>query len=142
MKTIIIHRDEQDTKQTLGTCYIKDENGCIIFKSEVIERGWLNNQKRISCIPQGTYPVRLEYSNRFRKKLWELYNVPNRSECKLHAANYARQLNGCLALGNKRKDIDRDGYKDVTSSRLTMAKFHKAMGNDTKAVIIVKNIYA
>jgi len=142
MKTIIIHRDEQDEKQTLGVCYVKDENGNIIFKSECIERGWLNNQNRISCIPEGEYPVRLEYSNRFRKYLYEIFNVPNRSECKFHAANYARQLNGCIALGNNRADIDKDGYKDVTSSRNTIAKFHKAMNGDKEAVLIVSNLYA
>ena len=140
MKTIILNRDWQDEKQTLGVCYVKDENGSIIFKSEAIERGWLDNQKRISCIPAGEYPVKLEYSNRFRKKLYEIFCVPNRSECKFHSANYSRELNGCIALGNKRKDIDGDGYRDVTSSRPTMAIFHKAMDGDTKAILIINNI--
>ncbi|WP_391595141.1 DUF5675 family protein [Winogradskyella sp.] len=127
MRTIIVNRDWQDENQTLGVCYVKDEFGNIIFKSECIERGWRNNQSRVSCIPPGTYPVKLEYSPRFRKKLWEIYDVPGRSECKFHAANYARQLNGCIALGNNRKDIDNDGYYDVTSSRDTMKKFHEAL---------------
>ena len=75
MKTIILNRDWQDENQTLGVCYVKDENGSIIFKSEAIERGWLDNQKRISCIPTGEYPVKLEYSDRFRKKLYEIFCV-------------------------------------------------------------------
>lgn len=142
MKTIILNRDEQDSKQTLGVCYIKNESGRIIFKSEAIERGWIDNRKRVSCIPEGEYPVKLEHSNRFRKKLYEIYGVPNRSECKFHAANYARQLNGCIALGNKRIDIDGDGYRDVTSSRKTMARFHKAMGGDKAAILVVNNIHS
>lgn len=141
MKTIIVNRDWQDKNQTLGVCYVKDERGRIIFKSEAIERGWRDNQSRVSCIPEGEYPVKLEHSNRFRKELYEIYGVPGRSECKFHSANYARQLNGCIALGNNRKDIDKDGYKDVTSSRLTMAKFHKAMGGDRQAILIVNNIH-
>lgn len=141
MKTIIVHRDWQDNNQTLGVCYVKDDNGKIVFKSEAIERGWMNNQKRVSCIPAGEYPVKLEHSNRFRKKLYEIYEVPNRSECKFHSANYARQLNGCIALGANRKDIDNDGYYDVTSSRLTMSKFHKAMDGDTEAILIVRDIH-
>lgn len=142
MKTIIVNRDEQDANQSLGVCYIKDESGRIIFKSEAIERGWRNNQRRVSCIPEGEYPVRLEHSNRFRKKLYEIYGVPNRSECKFHAANHARQLNGCIALGNNRKDIDKDGYADVTSSKLTMTKFHRAMGGDTEAILIVRDVHS
>lgn len=140
MKKIILIRDWQDSNQTLGVCYVKNEQGKIIFKSEAIERGWRNNQNRVSCIPEGEYPVKYEWSNRFRKKLYEIYEVPNRSECKFHAANYARQLNGCVALGNKRLDIDNDGYKDVTSSRITMKKFHKALNGDTKAILIVKDL--
>ena len=140
MKTILVNRDWGDTNQTLGVCYIKDDNGGIIFKSEAIERGWKNNQSRVSCIPAGEYPVKLEYSSRFKKELYEIYDVPNRSECKFHAANYARQLNGCIALGNKRLDIDNDGYKDVTSSRDTMKRFHTAMGGDRSAVLIVKDL--
>lgn len=141
MKTILVNRDWQDDNQTLGVCYVRDERGKIIFKSEAIERGWQDNKKRVSCIPEGEYPVVLEHSNRFRKELWEIYEVPNRSECKFHAANYARQLNGCIALGIKRKDIDNDGYYDVTSSRIAMAKFHEALKGDKKAILIVKDLH-
>ena len=59
MKIIIINRDFSDSNQSLGVCYIKDDKGEIIFKSECIERGWLDNKKNISCIPQGEYPVTL-----------------------------------------------------------------------------------
>ena len=142
MKTILLNRDEQDAKQTLGVCYVKNESGRIIFKSEAIERGWMDNQKMISCIPVGRYFVRLEYSPRFRKNLYEIYGVPNRSECKFHPVNYARNLNGCVGLGNKRLDIDGDGYRDVTSSRKTMYKFHKAMGGDYKALLIVTDLHS
>lgn len=141
MKTIILNRDWQDINQTLGVCYIKDEFGRVVFKSEAIERGWKNNQRRVSCVPEGEYQVRLEYSSRFKKKLYEIYDVPNRAECKFHAANYARQLNGCIALGKNRKDIDKDRYKDVTSSRLTMNKFHAALRGDSKAILIIKDIH-
>lgn len=141
MKTIILNRDWQDENQTLGVCYVKDENGKVIFKSEAIERGWRDNQKGVSCIPVGSYPVLLEWSPRFKKNLWEVYDVPGRSECKFHAANYARQLNGCIALGQKRVDIDGDGYADVTSSRKTMSQFHKALNGEIRAELIVNDIH-
>ena len=139
MKTVIINRDFGDRDQSLGVCYVV-ENGEILFKSESIERGWQDNKKRVSCVPQGMYPLKKEWSNRFKQELWELYEVPNRSECKFHAANYARQLNGCIALGERRADIDKDGNLDVTSSKATMKKFHEAMGNDTEAVVVITNI--
>jgi len=140
MKEVLIVRDYQDKEQTLGRLYIRDEYGCIIFQCECLERSYKDNQRNISSIPEGTYPLMLEWSNRFRKDLWEIYNVPNRSECKIHSANYWYQLNGCIALGTKRKDINGDGFADVTNSRNTVAKFHEAMTGRI-ARIIVSNIF-
>lgn len=137
MKTIKVIRNWQDDNQTLGNCTVFDENGKPLFTSLSLERGWRNNQPNVSCIPKGEYPVKLEYSNRFKKELWEIYGVPNRSECKFHAANYWFQLNGCIALGRTLADINNDGYNDVTSSGATMKKFHAAFGSDRTAKLIV-----
>lgn len=139
MKEVILTRDVLLSNQSLGTCVVVGEFCQELFKSESIERGWKDNQRNISCIPEGVYELVLEYSPRFKQNLWEIKGVPNRSECKFHAANYARQLNGCIALGEKRIDIDGDGFHDVTNSKKTMLNFHAAMGNDTVATLIVKN---
>jgi len=137
MYNVIIVRHKVTKEQALGKCYIQDDNGQIEYVGVAIERGWNDNRNMISCVPPGRYKLRLERSARFRKDLWELYGVPNRAECKFHAANYARQLNGCIALGRDHKDIDKDGYLDVTSSRLTMKKFHSMMkGKEAKVTII------
>ena len=103
-----------------------------------MERGWLDNQSNISCVPEGTYTLVWEYSPRFQTMLWELKDVPNRSECKFHAANYWKQLNGCIALGRSITDIDKDGFKDITSSKSTMNAFHNAMHGVQTAKLIIK----
>ncbi len=137
MRTIKIVRDWQDENQTLGKCTVYDESGKPVFSALSLERGWRSNQRNISCVPLGSYPVVLEWSNRFKQDLWELKNVPNRSECKFHAANFWFQLNGCIALGQKLKDLNNDGYNDVTNSRNTMANFHKALKNETQVTLII-----
>jgi hypothetical protein len=137
MRTIRIERDWQDSNQTLGKCTVYDENNKPVFSSMSLERGWRDNQNMISCVPLGTYSVVLEYSNRFKTDLWELKNVPNRSECKFHSANYWFQLNGCLALGRSLADINNDGYQDVTSSKNTMKSFHKALEGETSVDLII-----
>lgn len=139
MKTIILNRDFGNKSQTLGVFYVI-ENDKILFKCECIERGWQDNKRMVSCIPTGVYPIKKEWSNRFKKDLWEIYEVEDRSECKIHSANYARQLNGCIALGSNRIDIDGDGNLDVSNSKNTIDKFHKVMGNDTEAIIVISNI--
>jgi hypothetical protein len=137
MKTVLVDRFAFYDDYTLSNTYIKHADGKVDYVGVSIERGWKDNQNSISCVPEGTYPLKLEYSPRFRKDLWELYDVPNRSECKFHAANYWRQLNGCIALGNKFKDIDKDGDTDVTSSGPTMKKFHELMGDKKIARVII-----
>jgi len=133
LKDVFVVRDLfHGQEASLGTCIVYDGDKQL-FKSESLERAWLDNANNISCIPVGTYPLVLEHSPRFRKDLWEVKEVPGRAECKFHASNYWHQLNGCIALGNNRKDIDGDKVQDVTSSRKTMDAFHLAMGDDTKA---------
>jgi len=137
---VIINRFKITNDYSLGQCYIKFPNGKITYVGCSLERGWKNNQARISCIPEGIYDLVLEYSSRFKKDLWEVYGVPGRFECKFHAANYWYQLNGCIALGNKHKDINNDNAPDVTSSRPTMKIFHDLLSKWKKVILEVNNI--
>ena len=135
--TIHLHRNDGDKNQTLGTCCILNENNRAIFTALSLERGWRNNESNVSCVPKGRYTVVLEWSPRFKKNLWELKGVPNRSECKFHAANYWFQLNGCIALGDSLADINKDGYNDVLNSVKTMELFHKALEGHTRVDLII-----
>lgn len=51
------------------------------------------------CIPRGTYPIEWEWSEKFQDKLWELKNVPGRSEIKVHAGNTVGDTEGCILVG-------------------------------------------
>lgn len=134
---IELHRNWQDENQSLSTAKILNAEGQPIFTSIMLERGWKNNEVGISCIPAGTYKVVLEYSDRFKVDLWEIKGVPNRSECKFHAANYWYQLEGCIAPGRKLKHLNRDTYLDVTASGPTLADFHKALNGYTEVQLII-----
>ena len=139
MKTVIIDRFKVTHNYSLGICYVKNEDGSVQYIGKSLERGWRNNQSRVSCVPPGVYPLKLEYSPRFRKHLWELYGVPNRSECKFHAANYWQQLNGCIAIGNNHKDINGDGDPDVTSSRIAMKRLHYYLSGNNLARVEIND---
>lgn len=139
MKVVKICRNWQDENQTLGNCTVLNHDGKPIFSAFSLERGWRGNAKNVSCVPLGTYTIVLEYSPRFKKDLWELKKVPNRSECKFHASNYWYQLNGCIALGLGTKDINKDGYIDITHSRNAMRGFHKALKGETRATLIIQD---
>lgn len=134
---VILQRYKGDHNQTTGTLTIFDKNGWPVFSSPCIERGYRDNKKNVSNIPMGIYPLLYEYSPKFDMFLWELKEVPGRSECKIHASNYWHQLNGCIAPGRYLKDLNNDGYQDVGASRITLKDFNRVMYNhfDRKADI-------
>ena len=134
---IEIFRLEYEEKQTLGELAIFDSYETEVFSALTLERADNNNEPMISCIPSGTYNCKLEYSNKFKKDLWEIKGVENRSECKFHSANYWHDLNGCIALGNKYIDINKDGFRDVLSSKKTMKKFHLVLKHLKEIQLII-----
>jgi hypothetical protein len=126
-KNAILHRDPDQTKQTYGTLSIYSGTD-LLFSCKTLELPWLNNQRRISCIPEGTYNVILHNSPKFGKCFW-LQDVPGRSEILIHTGNYAGSLNpktgksdilGCILVGTGYADLDGDGLKDITSSKVAM----------------------
>ena len=64
-----------------GTNGVLSFNGKEICKT--IELPWKNNQKRISCIPEGIYKIRKRFSLKFK---WhnEIMNVKNRDYILFH----------------------------------------------------------
>ncbi|WP_028115884.1 DUF5675 family protein [Ferrimonas senticii] len=73
------------------------------------EREWNNNAKGKSCIPAGLYTLMRHHSPRFG----DCFAVENanvgvtvqgpsqRTHCLVHAANFPRQLEGCIAPGTE-----------------------------------------
>ncbi len=76
-------------------------NGELFFEGkkicDTIELPWKENQKRVSCIPEGIYRVRKRFSPKFKWHL-EIFKVRNRDLILFHPANNAlKELNGCIA---------------------------------------------
>ncbi|MFV7235309.1 DUF5675 family protein [Flavobacterium sp. ZB4R12] len=62
-----------------------------------IELPWKENEKRVSCIPEGEYLLKKSYSRKFQWHI-EVVDVKNRSLILFHPANNAqKELNGCIA---------------------------------------------
>ena len=138
MYTVTILRYWSDESQTLGVATLLDNDLNPIFAAISLERGWLDNKPNVSSVPVGEYKCVLEHSPRFKKDLWELKGVPNRSECKFHTSNYWNQLNGCIALGDTAENIGRDFQLDVTNSGNTMATFHRLLKNERKIKVVIQ----
>ncbi len=122
--------------RTLGTLFVKD-NGVQLFRCASLELPWKDNATGTSCVPVGRYEIRLEPSPAFKMDLWELYGVPGRSEVKVHAANFPRQLRGCIAPAMYFADIDKDGNMDATASRKALEGVMNAMKGLTRSWITI-----
>lgn len=76
-------------------------NGILSFDGKeickTIELPWKDNQRGISCIPEGSYRIRKRFSEKFKWHL-EVMNVRNRDFILFHPANNAlKELQGCIA---------------------------------------------
>ena len=110
--SLLIIRDTFTDKSTIGNLYINGERFC-----DTLENPWLDNQRNISCIPEGSYKVRLRLPRESATRDYLhllVQEVPNRDWILFHRGNSAKDTSGCILVGNGRKqDI-------VENSRLAM----------------------
>lgn len=67
-----------------------------------IERPWLNNKPNESCVPAGTYPVKwvkTQTSGNLDGHGIGIEDVPGRSLIRIHKANIATDVKGCIGVG-------------------------------------------
>ena len=126
MKRLVLLRTEYTLDQTHGLLLVLDGHD-LLYRCYTLELPWRNNMRNVSCVPTGTYRIVYEYSPRFKRHLWELKDVPVRSECKIHTANFVFQLNGCLSPGLSYKQLDHSGPIDITQSRKALHAIHEEL---------------
>lgn len=107
--------------QTLGELYVVEDNK-ILFTTKTLELPYKDNKNKISCIPKGEYKVvkrKTKYS-RFKYEHLHILDVPNRDYILIHGGNYYKQIEGCILVGNRFKDINGDDLDDVLNSLNTL----------------------
>jgi len=104
------------------------------FECYTVERPWLDNKPRESCIPEGVYRLELGMYNRGGYPAYEIMDVPDRSLIKMHIANNINDVIGCVGFG------DNLGYYEnlwsVMNSGKTMAKFMDSMDGEEGQIIV------
>lgn len=120
---------------TPGRLYVK-QRGQLLSYCRTLELPWLGNKQGVSCIKPGRYLCKYTMSPRYKKKMYILLDVENRSGIRIHSASYAGSIErgykchllGCIALGK--------GYLGgpgtasqllLHTSRVTMKEFEKRM---------------
>lgn len=133
MKNVTLVRTSRNDVAIYGILMIV-EGDSVDFVCRTIE----NASK---SFPAGVYPIKLEYSPRFQRDLWELKSVKGRSEIKIHQVNYWDDLDGCLGVGKIHQDINHDGVMDVAQSKVCLEDFLVTMQDQKEAEITVLEAY-
>lgn len=103
------------------------------FQCFTVERPWLNNVPRESCIPEGDYEMVLGRFNRGGYPAYELIGVPGRSLIKIHRGNTMDDVLGCIALGRSLGWVANKWA--VISSRVAFGQFMGIMSGTEKTTI-------
>lgn len=132
----ILFRIKDTGKETLGMLFVFNPD-LTFWSCYTLERPWLQNQIGISCIPKGVYKCKMTHSPKFQKMTYQLMSVPNRSAIRIHSGNYNSDIEGCILLGNKLQDINKDGQLDVVNSTATIKAFEKLLNNQDFTLTII-----
>lgn len=115
MNLVIITRSAGDNTQTTGVLHVLNDKSQIIFSCLTLELPWINNQKKISCIPSGRYSVIPRTSAKFGKH-FQILEVPQRNYILFHFGNYVTQIAGCILVGATLQELDGKNGLDLTNS--------------------------
>lgn len=85
-----------------------------------------------TAIPKGKYSVIINMSNRFKKLMPLLLNVPNYTGVRIHSGNTSEDTEGCILVGKKLKD----GF--ITKSRDTFKLLMKKLEGQKDITIEIK----
>jgi hypothetical protein len=114
-------------KSTIGELSINGIFFCFTLEDtdRYLEQG---NQKifGLTAIPRGTYNVVLSFSNRFKKYLPEIQNVPGFKGIRMHTGNKPEDTEGCILVGKiKTKDFIGESAKAFNAFMAELKKVEK-----------------
>lgn len=124
MKTFRLERQYQE-RGTRGKLY-DGQN----FICETIERP--KHDKDFPCFEEGYYIAKRYNSPKNKSIVWQLEDVPNRTNIQLHIANWPSELQGCIAPG-KEIGSSHTGEPGVLKSRQAFQEF-MAMTSDEETI--------
>lgn len=131
---IILNRIAKKAKYTIGKLYINNQYFCDTL--EDTDRGLTQSmtEQQIgsnkvygeTAIPTGTYRIIISYSNKFKKQMPLLLNVPGFAGIRIHSGNTEKDSLGCILVG-KNKAVGK-----VLESRDTYSKLFSILQEANK----------
>ena len=133
MFTAVLIRQKSD-KYTTGNLIVYDGYKPV-FSCVTLELPYLDNQRRVSAIPDGKYYVVPRTSPRFGQH-FHVTDVQGRDLILFHAGNWLKDTQGCILVGGRYGDLNKDGIPEILNSRATMTGLNKAAFTGFKVTIV------
>ena len=133
MINLLLIRDTFTKESTIGELFLNGERLC-----DTLENPWLDNQRNISCIPEGEYPVRIRLPRESATRDYIhllVKDVKDRDYILFHIGNTAKDTSGCILVGlGSQQNV-------VNNSRLAMDLLMKEIINlgGENINLIIKN---
>ena len=119
-------------------------SGLVLYTCEL---PWRENQRSISCIPEGCYMMRKRESAVVQRTSggefmegWEVRNVPDRTFIMVHVGNTIADAEGCILVGAGRGFVN--GKWAVTNSRDAFRKFMAELDGQPEWMIEISSVKA
>ena len=97
MINLLLIRNTFSKESTIGELFLNGERIC-----DTLENSWQDNQRNISCIPEGVYPVRLRLPRESATRDYIhllVKDVKDRDYILIHIGNTAKDTSGCILVG-------------------------------------------
>ena len=133
MINLLLIRDTFSKESTIGELFLNGERIC-----DTLENSWQDNQRNISCIPEGVYKVRLRLARESATRDYMhllVKDVKDRDYILFHIGNTAKDTSGCILVGlGSQQNV-------VNNSRLAMDLLMKEIINlgGENINLIIKN---
>ncbi len=121
-----LKREVQKGDAVWGRLYSK-ENGHSFFSIE----------NSATLIPEGMHPCVKDYYHRGDYPTFEII-VEDRDRLLFHAANYASELEGCIAPGKDRGETE-DGRLAVWNSKKAFNEFWEIVQDEEKFLLLIED---
>jgi len=114
---LLLKRLHKTELSTIGELFVDGKFECYTLEDKEREI----KIKGETAIPKGTYNVSITQSNRFKRLLPLLANVPNFDGVRIHSGNSNHDTEGCILVGTTRSN------DFIGNSRIAFDKLFKKM---------------
>jgi len=135
MMKLELIRKEFTEYSTIGDLLIDGEHFCYTLEDKdrqrqtdgsIIKWEHYNKVYGQTAIPYGSYEVITNYSNRFKRVMPLILNVPSFSGVRIHSGNTDKDTEGCPLVGFKK------GVDSISQSKLAFTAFFQKLTKGLK----------